>query len=432
MRFPGRRKRTHYFPVEQKNRPSFDIGISLKEQVYILGVDQLLIDIEINADEAFLEKYGLEKGQSQLIYDDVAEKIYRESKEKGYVVGEFAGGAIGNTLHNYSVLSDDRSVALGVISKQIEVGDYAYNYICNTCSQVDFSFLQPVDGPIGRAFCFITPDGERTFGISKGNMNELNAEFIPESVIRESSAVLVSAFLLRDESAPLFQSVMKTIHTAKKYDVPIVLSLGTSSLVKEKKDFLTEFIKNHVTVLAMNLQEATALTGQSDPLLAGQVALGLSDLNLITDGPRGLYLCGYVDSRNARETDQQIHSKSIPEYNRYEYSRPMRFEECDDPVTIFSHINPYMGGPGNITNTNGAGDAALSALLHDMASNAHHRSRVPNSPKHGDKHLTYSSLAQISKYCNRVSYEVLIQNSPRLSRGLPEHEESLESGYWER
>ncbi len=65
MRFPGRRKRTHYFPVEQKNRPSFDFNISLTEQVYILGVDQLLIDIEISADEAFLEKYGLEDSKKQ-------------------------------------------------------------------------------------------------------------------------------------------------------------------------------------------------------------------------------------------------------------------------------------------------------------------------------------------------------------------------------
>ena len=31
-------------------------------------------------------------------------------------------------------------------------------------------------------------------------------------------------------------------------------------------------------------------------------------------------------------------------------------------MKIYSHINPYLGGPSVIHNTNGAGDAALAAL----------------------------------------------------------------------
>ena len=44
--------------------------------------------------------------------------------------------------------------------------------------------------------------------------------------------------------------------------------------------------------------------------------------------------------------------------------------------------------------------------------------------------MSYSSLAQICKYANRVSFEVLSQSSPRLSKGLPDREDSLESAYW--
>lgn len=83
-------------------------------------------------------------------------------------------------------------------------------------------------------------------------------------------------------------------------------------------------------------------------------------------------------------------------------------------------------------NTNGAGDGALSALLHDIAANGFHRSSVPNSSKHVLDYLTYSSLAQVCKYANRVSYQVLNQHSPRLTRGLPEREDSLEESYWEK
>ena len=116
----------------------------------------------------------------------------------------------------------------------------------------------------------------------------------------------------------------------------------------------------------------------------------------------------------------------------YEFSRPMARAKCRKPARIYSHISPYMGGPEKIKNTNGAGDGALSAVLHDMVANSYHRMNVPNSAKHTSEFLTYSSLAQVCKYANRVSYEVLAQSSPRLSRGLPEKEDSLEEVYWER
>ena len=59
-------------------------------------------------------------------------------------------------------------------------------------------------------------------------------------------------------------------------------------------------------------------------------------------------------------------------------------------------------------------------------------SNVPNSSEHKFTWLTYSSLAQVCKYANRVSYQVLNQHSPRLTRGLPEREDSLEESYWDR
>ncbi|SUX60351.1 inosine-guanosine kinase [Citrobacter amalonaticus] len=84
-------------------------------------------------------------------------------------------------------------------------------------------------------------------------------------------------------------------------------------------------------------------------------------------------------------------------------------------------------------NTNGAGDGALAALLHRYyRPTAITRSNVPNSSKHKFTWLTYSSLAQVCKYANRVSYQVLNQHSPRLTRGLPEREDSLEESYWDR
>ncbi len=431
MKFPGKRKTKHYFPVTEAGRISFDVDFSESNSVYIVGIDQLIVDIEARVDYDFLARFGIKKGESIVTEDKNVEEMYSELKANNQIIGEYAGGAIGNTLHNFSTLSDTRSIALGAISKNISVGDYAFKYICTTNSFVDFSFLKPVDGPMGRALCLLTPDHERSFVIGKGIMNDLSEDFIPEEVIRKSSILLMSAYSLRDHNSDMYRSCMRASEFAKKYNVPIVLSLGTSSLIEAKRDFFKKYIADYVSVVACNEDEAFALVEEKDPLLSADKILEIADLVLLTVGKRGLYLCGHTDDEVKRETKDMIHSKAISEYNRYEYSRAMLKADCSKPIKIYTHINPYMGGPGSIKNTNGAGDAALAALLHDISANCFHRQLVPNSPKHLKRFLTYSSIHQISKYSNRASFEVLKQNSPRLTKGLPNREESLEDSYWD-
>ncbi len=430
MKFPGRRKNKHYFPISEKDRVNIDHNFTGDESFHVVGIDQLLVDIECRVSESFLNSYGLKKGQSQLIDQKVADDIYNTLKAENKVTGEFAGGTVGNTLHNFCVLSDERAVLLGAISKKINVGDYSFKYIASTSSKVDLNHLQPCDSPMGRAMCFITEDGERTFGISKGCMNELSPESIPTQIIEKACALMISAYILRDETWPISKSTQKACEIAKKAGVPIVLTLGTSGLVSERRDFFLNFIKEYVNVLAMNNEEALALTGIDDPLLSLEKALELTDLILLTVGAQGLYVGAHVDQQFARRTEHELHTKSIVNYNMYEYSRAMKKSECENPIRIYSHINPFMGGPVVIRNTNGAGDGALSALLHDMAANRYHRTKIPNSPKHATQYLTYSSLSQICKYSNRVSFEILSRNSPRLFRGLPEREENLDEAYW--
>lgn len=432
MKFPGRRKTKHYFPVTDKGRVSLSTNVSSFSDVYVVGIDQLLVDIEVEVTDEFLESYEFEKGQSFIIEDDLCEKIYQTCKKSDKILGEYPGGAVGNTLHNYSVLSEGPCFALGSINRNIIVGDYAFGYLSKTSGLVNMSYLQPSAVTMGRALCFITPDQERTFAISKGCMNEFAEDFIPEKLIRNASALLISAYTLRSDSDPIFNATVKACKLAKEFNVPVIMSLGTSSLVQEKKDFLLDFSKQYVTALAMNSDESFALTNIEDALLASEFILDFVDLALVTVGNKGLYLSGHTDDDIKRATEEPLVTKSIVNYNAFEYSRAMRKRDCTKPVKIYTHISPYNGGPLTIKNTNGAGDAALSTLLHDISANSHHRLEIPNSPKHDKKYLSYSSISQISKYASRVSFEVLNQNSPRLYKGLPEREEVLDEGYWSK
>lgn len=432
MRFPGRRKHRHYFPVDKKDplTNKLNQGVELIHP-YIVGMDQTIVDIEANVSEQVLQEFDLKMGLSQLVCNEKAEKLYQYLVENDLILDQHAGGTIGNTLHNYSVLADNRSVLYGVMSKNIQVGNYAYRYLCNTSSRVDLQHLQPVDGAIGRAFTLITENGERTFAIDSGKMNYLSEDFINEELIKNSSAFVISAYFTRcsgDET--LEKAALKAIEYANKHSVPVILSLGTRFMIDENPQWWRDFIKEHVQVIAMNEEEADALVGTKDPLLACEKALEFADLVLCTAGPQGLYMAGYTDENFKRKTQYPLLPGAISEFNRYEFSRPLPKNTCENPIKIYSYIAPYMGGPDKIKNTNGAGDGALAAVLHDIAANDYHKKNVPDSSKHEVPAITYSSLSQICKYANRVSFEVLSQSSPRLSKGLPEREDSLETAYW--
>ncbi|MDP4537271.1 inosine/guanosine kinase [Alkalimonas collagenimarina] len=432
MKFPGHRKIKHYFPVSapKPELPRFEVDPAL--DTYVVGLDQVIVDVVAKVSDEFLQRYGIGKGLSNLVEHQQADAIYQELLHCQAISDHFAGGTIGNTIHNYSVLADDKSVLLGVMSANITLGSPAYHYLCHTSSKVDLNHLHGVAGDIGRGITLITPDGERTFVIDPGDMDQLTQTSIPADLVTNASALVLSAYPLRATGQPIIAAMQHSLELANQQQVPVVMSLGTRHLVEELRTTIQQTAEHHIQILAMNEQEAEALTGLSEPLLAAEKILDWVDMVLITAGAEGLYLCGYTDASVQRETTHPIKSGALADFNRYEFSRPMLRRDCQQPVKVYSHIDPYMGGPERIANTNGAGDGALAAVLHDMAANHHHRQLQPLSSKHELPYLCYSSFAQICKYANRVSYEILVQYASRLSRGLPEREDSLEEAYWER
>ena len=75
MRFPGRRKSKHYFPVKERGHIPFQRSVEAAP-VAIVGIDQLLVDVEARVDEAMLADLGILKGESVLLEDALVERLY--------------------------------------------------------------------------------------------------------------------------------------------------------------------------------------------------------------------------------------------------------------------------------------------------------------------------------------------------------------------
>ncbi|MFA0071469.1 inosine/guanosine kinase, partial [Vibrio breoganii] len=81
----------------------------------------------------------------------------------------------------------------------------------------------------------------------------LKPESIPEKIFKSASALVLTAYLVRCKPGdPMPEATMKAIEYAKKYDVPVVLTLGTKFVIQDDPEFWKDFLEQHVTVVAMN------------------------------------------------------------------------------------------------------------------------------------------------------------------------------------
>lgn len=427
MRFPGQRVAKYYFPVTGKHinvAPSFEHG---EPRWYVVGLDEVLVDVEIHGcTRDLVRELGLVPGESVQLAPDALERLLERVTRLGLPRRFVAGGTVANTLANFTHLSGEPTVLLGAIPDMIRPGSPAFAYVAQTPRALSLDQLCPERGAVGLAVTCFTPDGERSFGVAPGISGDYPEEEIPEDVVRGAAVAVSSAYLLADPSRPIAGAALRMMQIAKSAGVPVAFGLGTAGLVERMRGRLVEILERYVTIAAMNAGEAAALTGESDTLLACRRLLDWVDVAVVTEGARGLTLCGYTDEETKRPTREPIRSKSIPEYNQWEYSRLLRRGDCALPLRVYSHIHPYRGGPERLCNTSGAGDGALAAFLHDVTANAYHRDTVPDSEKHaaGRPFLTYSSLSRCAQYGNRVAYEVLKHRSPRLD-GPVGHDDEL-------
>lgn len=415
MRFPGIRKAKYYFPVTEK-KSSLEENTTTKPW-YLLGLDEVIVDLEIHGcPQSLLPELGLIPGESVWFSADEIARLLARVSELGLEVRFAAGGTTANTLCNYTHLSGEPAILLGAIPDMIKPGSPAFAYVAQTPKAVNLEHLVPIAGEVGIAVTCFTPDGERSFAVAPGISGNYGPDDIDENVVKRASVVVTSIYCLANPERPIAKAAIRMMEIAHENGIPVAFGMGTSAIVRRMRDEVRDLLKKYVNIAAMNAREAEALTGFADPLKAGDALLDYVDAVLITEGARGLTMCGYTDDSVKRATRDGLHSGTIENYNQYEYSRLVMLKHCEKPVRVYTHIHPYLGGPQKLCNTSGAGDAALAAILHDIAATRYHAENVPDSKKHsmGIEFLTYSSLSRNAQYSNRVAYEVLRNNSPRL------------------
>jgi sugar/nucleoside kinase (ribokinase family) len=245
----------------------------------LVGIGNALVDIEVQVDDAFIEKASVTKGGMTLSSIEDQNKILETLQSSSKKIS--SGGSAANTIHGASVLGA-RSYYLGRVANDT----HGKHYI-EDMQDCGVGFRGPGSDGQGTGTCviLITPDTERTMLTHLGVSASLHPENVDETIVKNSRGVYVEGYLWTGDETR--EAGMHMARIAKKQGIPVSFTLSDAFVVNSFKESLTEFIQWYVDILFCNEVEAQAMTGESNSLMAFNKLQEMVDIVFLTLGAKG-------------------------------------------------------------------------------------------------------------------------------------------------
>ena len=245
----------------------------------LVGIGNALVDIEVQVDDAFIEKTSVTKGGMTLSSIEDQNNILESLKSSPKKIT--SGGSAANTIHGASLLGA-KSYYLGRVANDSHGKHYTEDM--QNCG-VGFSGPGSDEQGTGTCVVLITPDTERTMLTHLGVSSSLHPENVDETIVKNSRGVYVEGYLWTGDGTREAGQHMAGI--AKKEGIPVSFTLSDAFVVNSFKESLIEFIDSYVDILFCNEVEAQAMTGESDSLSAFKKLQATVDTVFLTLGSKG-------------------------------------------------------------------------------------------------------------------------------------------------
>lgn len=282
----------------------------------VLGIGSPLFDIVLSVSESELAETGIPKGSMRLITEEESWEMLRRFEQKALTF--MPGGSVSNTISGVARLGG-RAALMGVLGKD----EYGKKYKEQTEREgADAHFAHHDRLMTGHVIVLVTPDGERTMATHLGAAGVLEKEHIKEQAIAESAIVHIEGYQLGNPDAR--ETVFSAIAIAKKSGTIVSLDLSDAGLVVRNKKVFAETIRNSIDIVFANEEEVKAITGESDAYKALHALAEICAVAVVKLGGKGSLI-----------------------------------KEAGNVFTVKPHRV-------DVVNTNGAGDAYASGILHGI------------------------------------------------------------------
>lgn len=216
----------------------------------VTGIGNAIVDVLAHADDAFLSKWGLEKGTMALVDEGRARELYAGM---GQCV-EISGGSAANTIAGVASLGG-RGAYVGKVAE-----DQLGQVFSHDIRAVGVRFeTRPVRSGVETARCLIlvTPDAQRTMNTFLGACRELGPDDIDETLIASSKVTYMEGYLWDPPAAK--EAFLKACRTARKAGRKTSLTLSDPFCVERHRTEFLKLVDEHVDILFANEREICAL-----------------------------------------------------------------------------------------------------------------------------------------------------------------------------
>jgi len=244
----------------------------------VYGVGNAIMDLQVQCDDSFLQANQIEKGIMTLTEPERQKVLLAALSD--HSVNYCSGGSAANTIVGIADMGGTTAYASKTGNDTF--GKQYLNELqeLNVDNQVAAS-----EGDTGTCVVLITPDAQRTMLTHLGVSVSLSASDIHAEAISKAKYVYVEGYLFAGESTKA--AALKVIELAKQQGVKVALTISDPFLINICRDDFQALIEGSVDLLFCNHDEATALTGESDPINAAHAIHKHCENVALTLGKKG-------------------------------------------------------------------------------------------------------------------------------------------------
>ena len=216
----------------------------------VVGIGNAIVDVLVQADDAFIAAHGLTKGTMALVDEDQAARLYA-------VCGpglETSGGSAANTLAGIAQLGG-RAGFIGRVRNDQLGGIFAHDI-----RSVGARFETPptTSGPsTARCLILVTPDAQRTMCTYLGASVTLDPADLYLELVAQAKVLYLEGYLW--DSEPAKRAFIAAAEVVRAHGGEVALSLSDGFCVERHRASFLELVDGHVDLLFANELEICAL-----------------------------------------------------------------------------------------------------------------------------------------------------------------------------
>ncbi|MEL7546448.1 MAG: adenosine kinase [Pseudomonadota bacterium] len=252
----------------------------------VVGLGNAIVDVISEADDAFLESWGIHKNAMNLIEEDRADALTDASKN----AIETSGGSGANTIAGIASLGG-RGAYIGKVADD-RLGDVFRKDLQS--AGIAFNTSPLMAGPAtARSIIFVTNDGQRSMNTFLGASVEFSPADVDPEIVKSGNILYLEGYLF--DKAPAMAAFVHAAEIAHAAGRKVSLTLSDGFCVDRHRDSFRQLIQNQVDVLFANEEELLSLYETRDFNTAIDLLRADTGLAAVTRSEKGSVVIGDGD-----------------------------------------------------------------------------------------------------------------------------------------